>query len=68
MKDPRSSDSKPRKGTIARLKKPRRLQVVLEYDTVRRLKYIAADRDVAGLSGLVQEALESWLDAQEKKS
>lgn len=59
---------KPKQGSIARLKKPRRLQVVIEYETYKRLRYIAVDRDLAGVSGLVQEALELWLEAQGTKS
>lgn len=55
---------RPKKGTIERIKNPRRLQVIIEADTYKRLKHIAIDRDLTGVSVLVEEALQFWLKAQ----
>jgi len=52
------------KFSKGRIKNPRRLQVTIEAETYKRLKYIAVDRELMGVSLLVQEALELWLESQ----
>lgn len=64
MKDPRSSQSKPKKGRIEKIKSPRRLQITIETSTYKRLKHIAVERDLMGVSVLVEEALQEWLERQ----
>lgn len=56
------------KFSKGRIKKPRRLQVTIEEETYKRLKYIAIDRDEMGVSLLVEQALQLWLKAQTAES
>ena len=61
-------ESRPERRRIEKINKPKRVQVWIEEETHKALKYKAIDRDLAGISVLVEEALQLWLETEARES
>ena len=52
---------------VEKIKKPKRVQVWIEEETHKALKHKAIDRGVRGVSVLVEEALQLWLETEARE-
>jgi len=60
-------ESRHERRRVERIKKPKRVQVWIEEETHKALKHKAIDRGVAGVSVLVEEALQLWLETESRE-